>query len=262
MKRDRLALIFFLLALPYPVLLVAYWLQPESLPTLVSTGKRAWTIGLWIAVAGIPVGMVVYPPFGRGVNAAWQRLRAQLRADRALHRELVSQIEDFPNPTAYFRLGLYWQEQLRWADSIPPLQRALELDANLLTARFRLGVAYFETEQYQEAAETFETVVSTDRSHAFGEAILRLARAQQESGHPEAAIEHYRDYLSYSGGRPEGCVRLAELLEKRGDRAEAKSLYESAIQHAEDAPEFTQGQDRRWARQAQLRLRRLERETG
>ncbi|MEQ8762675.1 MAG: tetratricopeptide repeat protein [Planctomycetota bacterium] len=257
MKSHRLAILLFLLAIPYPLLLIAWWLEPGWVPGLAHVLEQIFFYGFWAMVAGIPVLALVYPPFGQKVSKHWKRFSAQLRADRAMYRELLTQIEHFPNATAFYRLGLYWQEQYEWDDSILMLQRALELDPDLLSARYRLALAYFETGQFQSAVQELETVVERERSHAFGEAILMLARALEEAGRSEDALERYREYLTYSGGRPEGCVRLGLLLERMGESGEARELYRRAIDHAEDAPEFTQGQDRVWSRQAQQRLRAL-----
>jgi tetratricopeptide (TPR) repeat protein len=68
-------------------------------------------------------------------------------------------------PEAYLQLGNLLSDQGRFADAIPEYQRALELNADLADAHYRLGQAYVRTSQKERAQEQFQVYQQLRAQH-------------------------------------------------------------------------------------------------
>jgi len=257
---KRLAGILLALAAVYPSAVLVYLFRPDWLPGLLRDLGFAWRALLLLVFVGLPLAVVVFPPATQRARRALAVFMARLRADRVHYRELLTQLESYPNPNVHLRLGLYYQEQLQHAQAIEHLEKALEMDPMLLSARYRLAVSYLELGRSEDALRELQRVVGTERNHAFGEAMLRLGEALERVERFDEALEWYRQFYEYSGGRPEGCIRYGRLLERLGQPTRARELYREAIDHAAAAPDFIQRNDREWVRIAASRLRLLGRE--
>jgi tetratricopeptide (TPR) repeat protein len=88
----------------------------------------------------------------------WKGKRAEdpgfdLRQIESLLQKVVTL--DPAMPEAYVQLGNLYADQHEYAKSIPEYQRALELNANLPDAHYRLGQDYVHTGQKERAQEEF-----------------------------------------------------------------------------------------------------------
>jgi len=78
-----------------------------------------------------------------------------------------------------------------------------------------------------QQARSGETTVSPDE-------MCRLAAELEEEGHVEAAAEMYRAVAAATGGHPEICFQIAELLYRLGDLDGARERYYMTIELDED----------------------------
>ncbi|MBM4377913.1 MAG: tetratricopeptide repeat protein [Deltaproteobacteria bacterium] len=65
--------------------------------------------------------------------------------------------QQFPDaPMAHYSLGRLYCEQRRWAEAVPPLERACTLDTAYAAALVCLGDAYAGAGRTEEARRTYE----------------------------------------------------------------------------------------------------------
>ena len=90
-----------------------------------------------------------------------QEDEAALKRGEALLRTVIAQ-----NPSsaeAQFELGKLLEDRGAWAESIPPLQKAMSIRPSYAAAHYRLAIAYAHTGRKQDAAEEIELQKSAAR---------------------------------------------------------------------------------------------------
>jgi tetratricopeptide (TPR) repeat protein/DNA-binding winged helix-turn-helix (wHTH) protein/TolB-like protein len=93
------------------------------------------------------------------------------------------------NAQGYEDLGAVYLRQARWQDSIPVLQKALQLQPYHQTYS-NLGVAYFFLKRYDDAVKTFEKAVELNPNEQVDAG--NLADAYRWSGQKDKALITYR----------------------------------------------------------------------
>src|SRR5882724_7542569 len=86
--------------------------------------------------------------------------------------------------------GLQYLDQARYGQAIADFRQALEIDPDLTTAQYDLGVAYFSDGQFEEARRSFQEVLRYNPNHAFS--LYFLARLDLTEGDVEKAIRGLR----------------------------------------------------------------------
>ena len=91
--------------------------------------------------------------------------------------------------------------QGRYADGLEAFQRALELDAGDIEAKFLVGTALVRQRQFDKALEVFDTVAKVDRD--FPGLALERGILFQESGRTEEALREYESALAKAPNDPD-----------------------------------------------------------
>jgi tetratricopeptide (TPR) repeat protein len=117
--------------------------------------------------------------------------------------------------------------QARYPDAVQEFRRALELDAEDLAARFRLGVALRRSQSYPAATEVFDQVAKVDPEHPG----LALERGLifEATGHGTEALKAYEAALAKAPTDPElmlraGCGSVSAGQGERGEELLRKVL--------------------------------------
>ncbi len=109
-------------------------------------------------------------------------LLASLAEQRGQRQKMVeylqAAVERAPRMAkTHYALGVAYQRQSRPIDALPAFARAVELDSDMIDARYRLAAVAAETGDLRRAAEELQTVV--DRNPEYEEAAAHLQRIRQ-----------------------------------------------------------------------------------
>ncbi len=113
------------------------------------------------------------------------------------------------------------QPRMRNVDSegVKALERAVELDPDLLKARLRLGRAYYDLNRHDLALEQFEAVARKDPHYPWIHS--SMAVVHMNAGSVEAAVQVLKRELQYHPDHHSARLELGEALLKAGDSQEA-----------------------------------------
>ncbi len=148
------------------------------------------------------------------------------RRKRYAEAECMAQIliEAFPEHGFSWKiLGYVYQAQERYEDSLPPLRRALELDAGDATVYNNLGVALSALDRHFEAEAHFRhsIAIAPDYGKSFvnlGMVLRLLGRLQESETICRRAVEiDSRDSSAH--------IQLGNALEDQGKSSEAQVCY-------------------------------------
>ena len=115
-------------------------------------------------------------------------------------------------------------------------------DPTLLMA---LASALFANREFGKAIETLDSLRAKNPQFRSADGHLLYARALEEDGRIEKAIEEYAALARYYPGA-EARVRLAQLHQKNGDTETAQRLFRQIIEDARLAPKHFQRAQREW----------------
>ena len=116
----------------------------------------------------------------------------------------------FPdNPEVLKRLGILYQTELKFANSIECFQRALSLSPQASEANFYLGVSYVGTNQFQAASESFRRELLTPHPHP--RCRYYLAIALQSLGRMDDALLQLQESLTANPKDADALYQLARL---------------------------------------------------
>jgi tetratricopeptide (TPR) repeat protein len=111
--------------------------------------------------------------------------------------------------------GLKYLEHARYQQAIEAFNRALELDATLVTARYDLGVAHFSVGHLDEARQAFQEVLLQNPGHRF--AIYFLARVDLVEGQIDSAIRGFRQLLGIEKNTADELYYLGSAYFRKDD---------------------------------------------
>ena len=124
----------------------------------------------------------------------------------------------FPDqPEAFKRLGIVYQTELKFAESIEAFQSALRIDSQYPEANFYLGVSYLGDNDYDKALDYFNRELKAHPDYR--RAHLYAAKALLALGREGEAVEHYQTLAQQN---PKDARVWFELA----------SIYRSLAQHA------------------------------
>jgi tetratricopeptide (TPR) repeat protein len=123
-------------------------------------------------------------------------------------------------------------------DILADLQQAIQLEPNLASAHYSLGVVYDRMGDIDKAISEFETTVKLDETNY--KAQLYLAEKYANSNQPMKAIDAFAKAIKYDRNNVEALKDFAFLTlkynEEKGWR-DAKSVLERALELSKDDPE-------------------------
>jgi tetratricopeptide (TPR) repeat protein len=97
---------------------------------------------------------------------------------------------------------------------------------------FDHAVAILKSQEYDKAIDLLKKVI--ERSPGVTAPYIDIAIAYQGIGKPELAEEHLKTALTLFPGHPVACNEYGLLYRKTGRFAEARAIYEKAIERAPD----------------------------
>ncbi|MCC6706483.1 MAG: tetratricopeptide repeat protein [Gammaproteobacteria bacterium] len=112
-----------------------------------------------------------------------------------------------------------------------------------------LAHAHFGLAEFAETLRALDDFKRANQGKTSQDGHLLYARALEESGRIDEAMDEYRALADYSAG-PEASCRLAMLLQAQGRADEARALYESVVARSKTAGKHYNNLYQKWVAQA------------
>jgi len=235
-------------------------LQVIAVVHLLRTGRSM--IWLMVIVFLPVVGCLAYfiievlPSFGQNPAArkAMSRARKAIDPNRGV-REGSLNYERSQNADTASRLAEELTKAGRYDEAIRVCMEArtglFEDDPKILLA---LANAQFAASRYTDVIATLDYLREKNPGFRSADGHLVYARALDESGATDRALEEYAALVNYYPGA-EARVRQAMLYKKTGDKARAAELFAALLKDARLAPKHFRRSEREWIELAERQSR-------
>jgi hypothetical protein len=184
-------------------------------------------------------------------------LGAGLRSRQNFRRMMDAAALNPHDGEAQYQLGLIYQERRQYTEAIQRFQNAVRIDPTETDAHFQLGRIAREQGRTDDALKHFETVRQQDPKHSQSEILRETAAAYLSAGRNEEAQRLLAAYIERREYDPEGLYYYGQALEKLGDPAGAREMYNRAVEAARTAPRYRRRFTAKWSRLAQKQARKL-----
>lgn len=184
-------------------------------------------------------------------------LGSGLRSRQNFRRMLEAAAVNPHDGEAQYQLGLIHQQRHQYEEAIRRFRNAVAIDPQETDAHFQLGRIAREQGRLDDALAHFQTVRSQDEKHSQSEILRELGAAYLLAGRRPDACRELAAYIERRPYDPEGLFYYGQALEESGRVAEAREMFERAIEAARTAPRYRRRLTGKWSRLAQKRLRKL-----
>lgn len=184
-------------------------------------------------------------------------LFAGFRTRQSFRRYLEAATLNPRDSEAHYQLGLIHLQRRQYSEAAKRFQRAVEIDPREADAHFQLGRIARMQGQLEVALTHFHAVAEIDKHHAQNEVWRELGETYAAAGRYSDArpvLEHYIDERSYD---PQGLYLLGQTLQKLGEPAKAREMFERCIEAEKTNPYSHRTHLRKWRRLAEKELRAL-----
>ena len=185
------------------------------------------------------------------------QLGAGFRRQQSLSRMLQAAAVNPHDGEAQYQLGLIYQHRRQYGEAVRRFEAAVAIDPEETDAQFQLGRIALEQGRLSDALSRFQTVVRQDDKHSLSEIHRETGAAYLVLGNLEEARRELAIYTERRTHDPEGLWYYGQALERLGDAAEAREMYQRAVEAARTAPRYQRRLTARWSRLAQKQLRQL-----
>jgi Flp pilus assembly protein TadD len=177
-----------------------------------------------------------------------------LGSRRAFKRHLEASTINPNDGEAHYQLGLIHQRRRQYPEAIERFQKAVSIDASEIDAHYQLGRIAREQGRHGDAIRHFESVVARDPKHARHEIWRDVGGTYVDAGdfaNARPMLERYVENRPYD---PEGLYLLGLTLKKSGETDKARETLLRCVEATKTAPDYRQGELRRWRQLAQAEL--------
>lgn len=185
------------------------------------------------------------------------KLGEGLRSRQNFRRMLEAAAINPHDGEAQYQLGLIYQQRRQYTEAIRRFQNAVAIDPRETDAHFQLGRIAREQGRLQDALAHFQTVLGQDGKHSQSEILRELGATYIALRRCEDASNKLAPYVERRPYDPEGLFYHGQALEGLGRVAEAREMFERAIEAARTAPRYRRRITARWSRAALRQVRRL-----
>lgn len=186
---------------------------------------------LWCGVTAFALALL-WPPFPAALRLAVARIGETLRTDRGPLLRAIADLRNFESAARHLEAGRAANACRDYRAAIPHLIRAIQMERDLLAAHYQIGVAFFELGALQQSAQALTHVTAIEPGHAFGDALLRLARVRQLGGDRTGARDLFVQHQKEHGGNRKSHHWLGLAHLDVGDRDAARAALQVAASKA------------------------------
>lgn len=254
--RLLLALALWCLAASPVLLWILHLRDPPAAVRVQHASLALLGSALWYLAVAALVLAILWPPFPAGVRHAFALARGNLQRDARPFQRAVADLRHFESAQRRLDAG---RAALAAGDAkaaIPHLERAVEMDPQLLGAWHQLGTALLALGRTRPAIEALQRAIDEDPGIAFGDAMLQLGRAWMLVGDHESASRWLERHSRDHGGNRKSHYWLGRCRLALGDRDGAREAFRIAAAPPPQRPRLTseEGLFRARARTALWRL--------
>ena len=191
------------------------------------------------------------------LSGEFSNLGAGLRSSQNFRRMLEASALNPHDGEAQYQLGLIYQQRRQYTEAMQRFKNAVAIDPSETDAHFQLGRIAREQGRLKEALGYFQTVFDQNEKHSQSEILRELGAVYIAAGQYQDALEMLASYTDRWPYDTEGHFYYGQALEGLGRIAEARAMYERAIEAARMAPRYRRQYVAKWGRLAQKQLRKL-----
>jgi tetratricopeptide (TPR) repeat protein len=191
------------------------------------------------------------------LSGEFSHLGAGLRSRQNFHRMLEAAALNPHDGEAQYQLGLIYQQRRQYNEAIQRFKNAVAIDPSETDAHFQLGRIAREQGRLKDALAHFQMVLDQDEKHSQSEMLRELGAVYIAAGQYQDALNELARYTDRWPYDSEGLFYRGQALEGLGRAAEAREMYERAIEAARAAPRYRRRFTAKWSRLAQKQIRKL-----
>lgn len=202
--------------------------NPQATVALATMlGRLGWQ-ALWLLGAVLLAGFVLYPPLPAWVRRQLDRQRTKWTADRTAMARALSELKHFETAHKHFEVAKLAWIRMDYPRVAAHVQRSVALDGTLPAAQFLLGQIALHIGDHRTALAAYQNAERLDPGHAFGDALLRTARAQHLLGDLDGSLETFEKFHKTHGGSHRSHYWHGEALAAAGRTQDAAQAYRAA----------------------------------
>jgi tetratricopeptide (TPR) repeat protein len=191
------------------------------------------------------------------LRGEFANLGAGLRSRQHFRQMLEAAAVNPHDGDAQYQLGLIYQQRRQYTEAIRRFKLAVAIDPGQTDAHFQLGRIALEQDRINDALEHLQTVFAQDDKFNSKEILRELGALYVTAGQYNDALRRLEVYIERRPYDPEGLYYFGLALERTGDAARAREMYERAIEAARTAPRYRRRYTAKWSRLAQRQVRKL-----
>jgi tetratricopeptide (TPR) repeat protein len=189
-------------------------------------------------------------PFALGGWAFYSGGYSQQRSfRRSLHAATINEHD----AEAQYQLGLIYHQRRQFTEAQARFERAVAIDPREVDAHFQLGRLAREQGRFSDAINHFTQVVSRDDKHSLHEIWREVGATYLGAGMLNEAREALEKFIDRREYDPEGLYLLAETMDKLGDQAKARELFQRCHEAAASMPYHRRRETGRWGKLAKAK---------
>ena len=189
------------------------------------------------------------------LSGEFGKLGAGLRSRQSFRRMLEAAAVNPHDGEAQYQLGLIYQQRHQYVEAIQRFKNAVTIDPAETDAHFQLGRIAREQGRIKDALGHFQMVLDQDEKHSQSEILRELGAVYIAAGQYQDALNELARYTDRWPYDSEGLFYYGQALEGLGRTAEAREMYERAIEAARTAPGYRRRFIAKWSRLAQKQIR-------
>ncbi len=190
-------------------------------------------------------------------NSDVRGLGDALRSRQHFRQQLEIATNNPHDADAHYQLGLIHQKRHQYSEAVSRYRRATEIDPREADPHFQLGRIARLQKRLDEALQELKLAVSLDEKLSQGDVVRELGAAYFESGKIEEAAAALEKFVNRREYDPEGLYWYGRTLAQLGRKAEAKEMFQRAIEAVKTMPSHRRAETRVWGSQSKSELRKL-----
>lgn len=196
--------------------------------------------------------VLIYLWFIFGSNL--RNLGATMQSRQHFQRQLEISTANPHDADAHYQLGLIYQKRRQLTDAAARFEQAVKIDPTMADAHYQLGLIARSQGRMDEAIQRLKIAAAADDRLAQNEIWRDLGSTFFQSGKIDEANAALEKFISRREYDPEGLYWYGMVLKQLGRGAEARQMFQRAIEAARTMPAHRRSEVRVWASRAKSAL--------
>lgn len=191
------------------------------------------------------------------IRSNMQSVSGGLRSRQSFRRNLEAATLNPHDADAHFQLGLIYQDRRNFTEAIARFKKAIEIDPSDAGPHYQLGRIAREQNRMQDALTHLAEAHRLDPKHSSGEVWRDLGATYVELGQIELARQFLEPYVERREYDPQGLYWLGRVYKTTNRPADARTMFERAMEAAKTAPPHLRRQNAKWIGQSRSEMKSL-----